>query len=279
MRMSRRSIAMICLFVLLISPAVYSCTPEEQAAIRTLDDIPGGFEGPVVQDIGAHSARIIFKSGTPVVCNVAFGTDTGYGRLSLMAMTGPLTDHDVQLIGLEKNMVYHFKLTVTDLSSNVYQSEDLTFTTIEATEEAKPEGRNVATASAGARVLGVSSNWGGGGPDSSFGANKAIDGDPRTEWSSDSDGDSAWIEIELDQTYDLNAIGFWTRTMGNSGQITSFEIITDDGQRLGPFDVPDASTIFYYEVQTRAKRLRFETFNSSGGNTGAIEIEVYSIQS
>ena len=66
--------------------------------------------------------------------------------------------------------------------------------------------------------------------------------------------------------------------MGNSGQIFSFNVITDEGQQLGPFDLPDASTIYYFEVQTQARRLRFEVATSSGGNTGAVEIEAYALE-
>jgi hypothetical protein len=263
--------------LILLFLVTLSCSTVEQKEIQSLEDIPGGIEGPQPQDIGPHSARIIFKANIPVVCNVAFGTDTSYGRLAVMAMTGPLTDHDVQLLGLEPSSTYHFKVTVTDVASNIYQSEDLTFTTIKDDGEAQPEGRNVAAAPENAEIIGVSSNWGGGGLDSSFGGNSAIDGNPTTEWSSNNDGDEAWIEIEFDQRYDLNVIGFWTRTMGNSGQISSFNVITGDGQELGIFDLPDASTIYYFEVQVQAKKLRFEVINSSGGNTGAVEIEAYSI--
>jgi len=273
----RNQLLFVASLVLLVSSlTVTSCTGDNEARIKTLTEIPGGFDGPHVQDIGPHSARIVFTTGKPVVCNVAYGTDTKYGRLTLMAMTGPLTNHDVQLLGLQPNITYHFKVTVTDLASNIYQSDDLTFTTIKGDVSSKPSGRNIAAATEGARVVGVSSNWGGGNLDSSFGGNKAIDGDPSTEWSSDSDGDEAWIEIELGQQYSLNAIGFWTRTMGNSAQIFSFSVITDDGQQLGPFELLDASTIYYFKVQTSAKRLRFEVANSSGGNTGAVEIEAYS---
>jgi len=35
--------------------------------------------------------------------------------------------------------------------------------------------------------------------DSAFGMDNAIDGQPNTEWSSNGDGDDAWIEIELTQ--------------------------------------------------------------------------------
>lgn len=261
-----------------LSLVALSCTAGEKASPRALQDLPGGIEGPYVRDIKPRSARIVFSTSTPVVCNVAYGTDASYGRLAVMPMTGPLKEHELQLVGLEPDTTYHFRVTVTDLAANTYQSEDLTFSTPPEGESPKPAGRNVAAAAEGARVVGVSSNWGGGDLDSAFGGNKAIDGDPATEWSSHGDGDEAWIEIELAQRYELNAIGFWTRTMGNSAQIFSFNVIADGGQQMGPFELPDASTIYYFEVQVQAKRLRFEVVSSSGGNTGAVEIEACSLQ-
>lgn len=144
--------------------------------------------------------------------------------------------------------------------------------------QATPEGENVALLSAGARVVGVSSNYGGGGNDSPWGANNAIDGNPSTEWSSDGDGDDAWIEIELAQAYDVSAIGFWTRTMGATAQIERFRVQTraaPEGEVLGPFELQGAAGMEFFPVQTRARRLRFEVVSSSGGNTGAVEIAVY----
>ena len=63
--------------------------------------------------------------------------------------------------------------------------------------------------------------------------------------------------------------------MGNSAQIFSFKVITDEGTQQGPYNLSDAATVYYFDVQTRAKRLRFEVDTSSGGNTGAVEIETY----
>jgi hypothetical protein len=272
---SRRYICLLLLPLLVLAMVAVSCGTGEQLGIRPLDDLPGGFDGPHVRNVGPHSASIVFTSQVPIVCNVAYGTDTSYGRLSLMAMTGPLTDHDVQLLGLEPSTTYHFRVTVTDQKANVYGSDDSTFTTSEGDGNDQPSGRNVAAPAAGAKVVGVSSNWADGNLDSSFGGNKAIDGDPSTAWSSDGDGDGAWIEIELDQKYDLDAIGFWTRTMGTTAQISRFTVSTEAGSQLGPFDLPDAATIYYFNVQVQAKRLRFEVDASSGGNTGAVEIEVY----
>lgn len=264
--------------ILAVCLSLLSCTIGGAAGIRPLGDLPEGFDGPYVGDIGSHSARITFTSGEPVVCNVAYGPDTSYGRLSLMAMTGPLTDHEVLMVGLQASTTYHLRITVTDLSSNVYQSDDMTFATVEEDKATRPTGVNVASMAYGGRVAGVSSNWSGGDVDSSFGGSKAIDGLPATEWSSDGDGDDAWIEIEFDRTYELNAVGFWTRTMGSSAQVFSFTVIADNEESLGPFEVPDASTVHYFPVQVEAKRIKIEVETSSGGNTGAVEIEAYSAE-
>ena len=134
---------------------------------------------------------------------------------------------------------------------------------------------NLAALTAGARVSGASSIFGGGDNDSSWGANKAIDGDPGTEWSSQGDGGESWIEIELPARTRVTGIGFWTRTMGTSAQIHTFRVITDEGEVDGPFQVNDAFSLHYFDTDLMATRLRFEAVETSGGNTGAVEIEVY----
>ena len=63
--------------------------------------------------------------------------------------------------------------------------------------------------------------------------------------------------------------------MGSSAQIESFQIVTDKGDIIGPFSLSDASQVFYFDTDFVARRLRFEAITTSGGNTGAIEIEVY----
>jgi len=256
--------------------ALFSCSTSQTNSILPLDSLPGGLDGPTVQNIGARSATIEFTATIPIVCNVAYGTDSDYGQLTLMAMTSAVTDHEIDIIGLEPNTTYHYRITITDLESNVYQSGDLTFQTAVDTGQEEPAGVNVAGIAEGATTIGISSNWGGGGLDSSFGGNKAIDGLTSTAWSSNGDGDDAWIEIELDHTFDIHAIGFWTRTMGMSAQISSFQV-TVDGTEYGPFSVPDASTIYYYDLDVQAGRLKFEVVDSSGGNTGAIEIRAYTL--
>ena len=136
-------------------------------------------------------------------------------------------------------------------------------------------GPNLALLENGATVADLSSNFGGVGNDSTFGAANALDGDPGTEWSSASDGDQACIDVELATVTDVTSVGFWTRTMGNTAQVNSFQVTTDRGETYGPFSVDDATTIYRFDTSFTAKRLRFELLDTTGGNTGALEIEVY----
>ena len=126
----------------------------------------------------------------------------------------------------------------------------------------------------GGRVTRVSSNYGSPSMDSPFDANNALGG-PSTQWASQGDGNGAWIEIAFAQDSHVTSMGFWTRTMGTSAQISSFRVVTTRGETFGPFDLSDASAVHCFDVDLTAKRLRLETVDSRGGNTGAVEIEVY----
>ncbi len=137
------------------------------------------------------------------------------------------------------------------------------------------EGENLALLANGAALVGVSSNYQDRPNDSAFGANNALDGDLATEWSSNGDGDEAWIEIELPEVTQVRTIGFWTRTMGDSAQVFSVRVLTDRDEIYGPFELGDADSVYYFDTDFTAQRLRFEAVDTNGGNTGAIEIEVY----
>ena len=237
--------------------------------------------GPTFNGVTADSATVSLETKVPVVCAVAFGTTTAYGSLATdSAMNGgPLLVHNPVLHGLMPNTTYQIRMQGVGPDGTLYVSDNYTLKTPAATPVAlapvTPAGKNVALASAGAHISGVSSNYGGGALDSGYGGAKAIDGDPATEWSSNGDGDKAWIEIDLGKKYALNAVGFFTRTMGTTAQISNFQVTTDSGQVLGPFTVPDAKSIYYFPVTATTEKLRFQVLKSSGGNTGASEIEVY----
>ncbi|PKB72966.1 MAG: hypothetical protein BZY75_04310 [SAR202 cluster bacterium Io17-Chloro-G7] len=136
-------------------------------------------------------------------------------------------------------------------------------------------GENLASPELGARVVGVSSNYGNGDNESSFGAAKAVDGNPATAWSSNGDGSDAWLEIELPSETRVTSLGFWSRTMGTSAEIFSFKVVNENGEVVGPFVLESSDKIYYFETDIAGKSLRFEAVDTSGGNTGAMSIEVY----
>lgn len=142
-------------------------------------------------------------------------------------------------------------------------------------EAVSGRGPNLALPENGGSVSAFSSSFGRGTAESRFGANSAIDGDPGTEWSSFNDGDEAFIEISLSGRTRITSIGFWTRTMGTSAEIFTFMVVTDEGETQGPFTLDGASAIKYFETDFIATKLRFKPAESSGGNTGAVEIEIY----
>ena len=234
---------------------------------------------PQVVDVTAHSARVVATTKIDVVCSAAYGTTREYGRLATdsdMAASGH-QDHGPLLTGLLPDTEYHLTFGGVGADGTVYRYKDMTFRTMPERPgaTARPLGDNLALLSAGARVAGTSSNFGGGDSSDAWGGNQAIDGDPVTQWSSDGDGNDGWIEIELPTETQVTGLGFWTRTMGTSAQILSFRVVSDTGDVIGPFRLDDAASVHYFETGLNARRLRFEVVESSGGNIGAVEIEVY----
>ncbi|MBI4312863.1 MAG: discoidin domain-containing protein [Chloroflexi bacterium] len=244
-------------------------------------------------DLQPTSVTVLVDTTIPVVCAAAYGSTTGYGQLATdtdMAGSGH-QDHHPSLANLQPNTTYHIRLQGVGPDGSLYQSRDYTIQTPpgsvlpqatpapNANAGDRPSGDNLALLAHGGRITGVSSNFGGGGNASTYGANNAIDGDPTTQWSSNGDGDNAWIEITLASETEVTAIGFQTRTMGASAQILSFQVVTDLAETYGPFTLSDASRVYYFSFPRsfRASKLRFEAVQTNGGNTGAAELEVYGL--
>lgn len=238
------------------------------------------------EEEGAWHLRLVTPE--PVLCQIHLGPAdaeaegfTAMHRRTAVrdALTRPAKDHRVELLALRPETSYTLNVVLVDEEARVYRSEDLAFETTARAETPgawEPDGENLALLQKGGRVVGVSSNWAGGDNDSAFGANNAIDGDPNTEWSSDGDGDEAWIEIALAEEGTITGVGFWTRTMGTSAQIYKFRVLALDGTVLGVFDLPDAKQLYNFDLEDFVgKQLRFEAVESSGGNTGAEEIAIY----
>jgi len=266
-----RSIALVALAapVLLLGACGRVSSPGvSEAVVRPIEEIL--VDAPQVE-AGETSATVTATTRIPVACAVAYGTTHEYGSLATdtdMA-GGAHAQHHPLLTGLTPDTVYYLRLQGVGPDGTLYRGEEYILRTLPA---AGASGQ--ANLAANARILAVSSQYGGA-ADGAFAAIRAIDGDPSTQWSSDGDGDDAWIEIELPAPTRVTRVGFWTRTMGGSAQILSFRIVTDQGEAFGPFELSDAAQMYTFDTEFTAQRLRFEAVETSGGNTGAVEIEIY----
>lgn len=226
-----------------------------------------------VADLTATSAVVRVTTSVDVVCSVVFGTTTAYGgqATDLDMAGGGHAVHAAPMRGLEPDTEYHYRLQGAGPDGTVYVSEPMTFRTPPASGVARD---NLAAAAAGASVTDVSSVFG---DSPSWAGEHAIDGDPTTEWSSDGDGDDAYLVVALPGPTAVASLGIWTRTMGSSAQILAFQVIVDGGRVLGPFEVADASGIHEFALDTpvETQTLRFEVVTSTGGNTGLVEFAAY----
>lgn len=221
------------------------------------------------------TATLPIETRIPVACTLVYGTTPEFGKLTLdqdMA-GGTHTTHNPLLTDLEPETTYYYRVQGVDDAGNIYVSQTMTFTT-PPQEESTVE--NLLSPELGAQILGVSSNWNGQPNDGSFGILNAFDGSPNTAWSSNGDGNDAWVEIQLAQRSRIQQVEFWTRSMSDgTAQIFEFTVTTDSGETYGPFTLPDPDQPYVFEVEFEAETLRFDVTDSSGGNVGAVEIAVY----
>lgn len=228
-------------------------------------------------EVTATGAVVRVSTSIDVACVVVFGETEAFGRMALDQDMGASahSDHVVAMRNLEPDTEYVFRIQGSDLAGNFYASRTVRFRTLPAA--AGPDlGENVARSALGARVAAVSSNFGGGDNGSRWGADNALDGDGGTEWSSDGDGDGAFLSVELPQTESVSGFGLWTRTMGSSAQIASFTVENELGEVYGPFELPDASGMHTFPAEASGRTFTFRVVASSGGNTGAVEVAIFS---
>lgn len=242
--------------------------------IRPIEDVFSSGP-PELVDITASEATLVFVSDIPLACSIVYGKTTDYGMLTLdRDMNGGThTDHHPFILNLEPDTVYHYRLQGSAEDGTIYMSEDMTFRTPPADSVAEI---NLASLEDGAQVVAVSSNYGGAANDEAWGANSAFDGHRGTEWSSDGDGNDAFVEIQLAQQAHLDAVEVWTRSMSdNTAQIFKFTLTTDTGEVLGPFALADAEQAYRFEVDVTARTLHLDVVDSNGGNTGLVEFAAY----
>lgn len=245
---------------------------DETVDVQSIDAI---LDGEIaVEDIGTQTATLRVRTTVAVACSVVYGRDTSYGSVSTdMDMGGAAhTNHTAVMGGLEPDTTYHYRLQGTGPDGTMYVSDDRTFRTPEEDDNGRAARPNLASLSQGASIADASSEFGDG---TAWAAENAIDEDIATEWSSDGDGDDAFITVQLAGPADVTGVGLRTRTMGTTAQIESFRVITDEEEVLGPFTLPGAEEFHVFDVSAQARTLRFEVVTSSGGNTGIVDIVVY----
>ena len=211
----------------------------------------------------------------PMICAIVWGETEDLGNFNnSLDMNGTgIVEHDVLLPGAEAGKTYFYRLQGSAADGVLYQSELLTFTLppgdgTTTDDAAADHGINVAER---ATIIEVSSEF----SESWSGAN-AFDGDLNTEWSSAGDADEAFITIDLGSGQEIASVEFLTRTMADGSATTeTFFVVVDDDDRLGPFVAGNPANPVLNEVSFTGQLLRFEVHDTTGGNTGAIEIRAF----
>jgi hypothetical protein len=248
--------------------ALTACAKDsDEAAVYLAEDVIVG-DIAVLPDPSGTSATVQVTTSIDMVCAVVYGTtpELGDGIATDADMGGGAhTDHEAVLTGLEPDTEYYLRVQGSGSDSRLYRSELLTFRTPDSGPLERP-GENVAI---GADVIAVSSEF-----SEAFAATNAVDGDPATEWSTAGDGDDAWITIDLGEPVDVIGIGFHSREMGDGTSIINMFTVTVDGDdTFGPY--PAGPGLAIVDVAFTGRALRFDAVDTTGGNTGAVEIEIY----
>lgn len=239
----------------------------DEAVVHPAEDVIDG-DITVTPDPSGTSATVSVTTTVDMVCAVVYGTTPklGDGIATDSDMSGGAhSDHEALMTGLEPDTEYHFRVQGSGSDGRLYRSELITFRTPEAEAPERP-GDNVAT---GAEVVAVSSEF-----SDDFTATNAIDGDPATEWSTAGDGDDAWITLDLGEPVDVAGVGFHSREMGDGTSIVNtFTVTVDDDEVLGPFS--GGAGLSVADAEFTGQVVRIDAVETTGGNTGAVEIEIY----
>ena len=245
---------------------------------NTIDGIE--FSDLNATEITSTGALVSFTTSVPTTCFVEYGTNADSLDMTATDLTMEdnelSVEHTVQLEDLMPATTYYYRGLVTDSEEMMYRSGTQPFTTLPDT--APSALTNVALLSAGTAVADVSSNFGNGANDSSWGANNAIDGLMSSEWSSYGDGDDAFITLDFGGDRTIVKFGFRSRKMSNgTAIITGVRLIFDDDSVAGPFETPDPDTTYTFDIEppVTAGTVRIEAVTTTGGNTGAKEIQFY----
>jgi hypothetical protein len=221
--------------------------------------------------------RGIFRVTTtePMICAIVWGETEALGRFNnSLDMNGTgIVEHNVFLPGARAGATYYYRVQGSTADGRLYQSELATFTlpavgASGGVSPSQPVGANLAL---DATVEELSSEF-----SASWSGANALDGDLTTEWSSAGDGNDAFITVDLGAERDVAAVEFVTRSMPDGSAITmSYSVVVDGEERLGPFVAGTPAEPALQRVAISGRRLRFEVEESTGGNTGALEIRAF----
>jgi hypothetical protein len=211
----------------------------------------------------------------PMICAIVWGETEDLGNFNnSLDMNGTgIVEHNVLLPGAGAGQTYFYRLQGSTADGTLYQSELMTFTLPPSDDTASDDaaaehGVNVAE---GATVIEVSSEF-----SASWAGANAFDGDLNTEWSSAGDADEAFITIDLGSAQEIAGVEFLTRTMADGSATTeTFFVVVNDGDRFGPFVAGNPANPVLNEFSLTGQILRFEVQDTTGGNTGAIEIRAF----
>ncbi len=222
------------------------------------------------------SCEAIYGTAADALDNTATDPDMPEGELS--------EDHTVPLEDLAPTTRYYWRAKATNADSEEFTSELFEFETLAGDASAGDAAGslwNVALAEHGTTITAVSSNFGGGDLDSSWGGNNTIDGKMATEWATNGDGDGAFIELDFGQERQLNGFGFRSRMMTDGTSIIERVELRFESTTLGPFDTPDPDElyVFQFDAPVSSRSVRVEAVQTTGGNTGAKEIQFLSADS
>ena len=244
-------------------------------SVRPFEDVQAS--EMVFENDPTFPGRGIFRVETtePMICAIAWGESETLGRFNnSLDMNGTgIVDHNVFLPDAEPGVEYFYRVQGSTADGVLYQSELMTFVLPETDSDTgsgtMPEhGDNLALE---ATVTEVSSEF-----SDSWAAPNAIDDDLNTEWSTAGDGDDAFLTIDLGEEREVAGVEFLTRTMTDgSATTTSFHVVVDGSDRLGPFDAGNPANPAFNVTEFTGRILRFEVETTTGGNTGAIEIRVF----
>lgn len=239
-----------------------------------------------VDELAARRAVVKGETSRPTTCRVDFGTSMMMLDRSAsdpnMADGQRAIDHEVPLEDLIPDTMMFWQARAIDEDGEVYLSEVMSFRTPAEPADMNPEPdpvtmQNVALLSMGSSVPMVSSNFGGGTNSAAWGIDNALDGQMSTEWSSNGDGDDAWMMLDFGKMRNIERFGFRSRKMADGSSIvTSVRLIFDGMTPMGPFDTPNPDEHYEFDITSiQARQVRVEAVTTTGGNTGAKEIEFF----